>query len=159
MEILDIVNDDNEIVGSASYDEIYSKRLNHRIVHVLVFNSNGEVFLQRLSASKKFCPGHWGTSAGGHVKSGESYEQAAERELKEELGVSLKLDQIHESAYDHYKMRKFLQVFRAVSEGPFILDQNESSEGKWFSINDLRDMVKKHELIHPELAHIIEKLY
>ncbi|TAL54618.1 MAG: NUDIX domain-containing protein, partial [Nanoarchaeota archaeon] len=124
-EFLDIVDDKNEVVGSAPYDEVYSKRLNHRIVHVLIFNDKGEIFLQQRSAKKEFRPGHWVTSAGGHVQKGESYEVAAKRELKEELGIEMPLTLIHESPYDHYKMRKFLQVFRGISEGPFNLNPEE----------------------------------
>jgi mutator protein MutT len=158
-EVLDIVDENNQVVGSAPYNEVYSKRLNHRIVHVLVFNGKGEIFLQMRSAKKEFCPGHWVTSAGGHVQKGETYEQAAKRELKEELGVDASLTLIHESPYDHYKMRKFLQVFRAVYSGPFKINTEEVAGGRWFSVADVRDMVRKNQLIHPELAHVIEKLY
>jgi isopentenyldiphosphate isomerase len=158
-EVLDVVDENNKVVGSAPYEEVYDKRLNHRIVHVLVFNDKGEIFLQMRSAQKKFCPGHWVTSAGGHVQKGESYEKAAKRELKEELGVSVPLTLLDETPYDHYKMRKFLQVFRGVSEGPFKFNPEEVAGGRWFSVPDVRDMVKKNQLIHPELAHVIEKLY
>ncbi len=158
-EVLDVVDENNKVVGFAPYEEVYSKRLNHRIVHVLIFNDKGEIFLQMRSAQKKFCPGHWVTSAGGHVQKGESYEKAAKRELKEELGVSVPLMLLDETPYDHYKMRKFLQVFRGVSEGPFKFNPEEVAGGRWFSVPDVRDMVKKNQLIHPELAHVIEKLY
>ncbi len=158
-EFLDVVDDNNEVVGSATEDEVYEKRLNHRIVHVLVFNGKGELFLQQRSAKKKFCPGHWVTSAGGHVQKSESYEAAAKRELKEELGVELELTKLDESPYDHYKMRKFLQIFRAVYDGSFSFNQEEVSGGRWFSVHDVKDMVKKNQLIHPELAHVIERLY
>ncbi len=158
-EFLDIVDEENEVVGAAPIDEIYSKRLNHRIVHVMIFNDKGEIFLQQRSAKKEFCPGHWVTSAGGHVQKGETYEQAAKREMKEELGINIPLTKIHESPYDHYKMRKFLQVFRGISEGPFKFNEDEVAGGRWFSVADVRDMVKKNQLVHPELAHVIEKLY
>ena len=158
-EFLDIVDDKNEVVGSAPYDEVYSKRLNHRIIHVLIFNDKGEIFLQQRSAKKEFRPGHWVTSAGGHVQKGETYEQAAKRELKEELGIDTPLTFIHESPYDHYKMRKFLQVFRGISDGPFNFNLDEVAGGRWFSVADVKDMVKKNQMIHPELAHVIEKLY
>jgi len=158
-EFLDIVDENNEVVGSAPYADVYAKRLNHRIVHVLIFNDKGEIFLQQRSAKKDFCPGHWVTSAGGHVQKGETYEQAANRELKEELGVSIKLTKILETPYDHYRMRKFLEIFRGISEGPFKFNEAEVAGGRWFSVADVRDMVKKNQLIHPELAHVIENLY
>ncbi len=159
MEFLDVVDDYDEVVSSASADEVYEKRLNHRIAHVLIFNSKGELLLQMRSAMKKFCPGHWVTSAGGHVQKGESYEQAAKRELKEELGIDVPLTLLDECAYDHYKMRKFLHVFRGIHEGPFKFDAEEVAGSRFFSVEDVRDMVKKNQLIHPELAHVIERLY
>jgi len=158
-EVLDIVDENNEVVGSASYTEVYEKRLNHRIAHVLLFNDKGEILLQMRSAKKEFRPGHWVTSAGGHVQTGESYEQAAKREMKEGLGVDVQLTKILDTPYDHYKMRKFLEVFRGISEGPFKINPEEVSGCRWFSVDDVRDMVKKNQLIHPELAHVIEKLY
>ncbi len=158
-EFLDVVDESNEVVGAAPIDEIYNKRLNHRIVHVLIFNDKGEILLQMRSAKKEFCPGHWVTSAGGHVQKGETYEQAAKRELKEELGIEASLTKILETPYDHYKMRKFLEVFRGITAGPFKVNSEEVSGCRWFSVADVRDMVKKHQLIHPELAHVIEKLY
>lgn len=158
-EVLDIVDEHNNVIGFAPYDDVYTHRLNHRIVHVLIFNGKGEIFLQQRSAKKKFCPGHWVTSAGGHVQKGESYEHAANRELKEELGIEAPLTKIHESPYDHYKMRKFLEVFRTVHEGPFNLNEEEVAGGRWFPVAEVKEMVRKNELIHPELAHIIDKLY
>ncbi|MBW2969784.1 NUDIX domain-containing protein [Candidatus Woesearchaeota archaeon] len=159
MEVLDVVDENDKVVGSASVVDIYEKRLNHRIAHVLIFNDKGELLLQMRSAKKRFCPGHWVTSAGGHVKKGESYEEAAKRELLEEIGVDVPLTLIHESPYDHYKMRKFLKVFRGVCNGPFKFNADEVSGCRWFSVADVKDMVKKNQLVHPELSHIIERLY
>jgi len=158
-EVLDIVNEENEVIGSAPFEQVYEQRLNHRIVHVLIFNDKGEIFLQQRSAQKKFCPGHWVTSAGGHVQKGESYAKAATRELKEELGITTELTKIHESPYDHYKMRKFLEVYRGMWNESFNLNPNEVSGGRWFPVSEVKDMVKKNQMIHPELAHVIEKLY
>lgn len=158
-EFLDIVDEKNVVIGDAPIDEVYQKRLNHRIVHVMIFNEKGEIFLQQRSAKDDFCPGHLCTSAGGHVKKGETYEQAALRELKEELGIKALLTKLDECIYDHYKMRKFLQIFRAVHQGPFKLRENKIAGGRWFSIADVKDMVKKNQLVHPELAHVIERLY
>lgn len=158
-EVLDVVDENNEVIGSAPYAEVYQQRLNHRIVHVLIFNEKGEVFLQQRSAKKTFCPGHWVTSAGGHVQKGESYEEAALRELQEELGVRTELTKIDESPYDHYKMRKFLEVYRGLWNGEFSLNEDEVAGGRWFAVNEVKEMVKKNDFIHPELAHVIERLY
>ncbi len=158
-ELLDVVDEKNEIIGIAPYDEIYSKKLNHRIVHVLVFNSKGEIFLQQRSAKQKFCPGHWFTSSSAHVRNGESCEAAAVRSISEQLALNTPVARICEIEYDHYKMRKFVSVFRAVSEGPFRLNEEETAKGMWFSAADACAIVRKNQLVHPELACVIEKLF
>lgn len=158
-ENLVVVDDGNKEIGAASFEDVYNKRLNHRIVHVLVFNSKGEVFLQRLSAKKKYCPGHWATSAGGHVQAGESYEQAGHRELKKDLNIDGTLTLLHDCAYPHRGMRKFIQVFRCTHDGPFMLDAEESDEGRFFTISEARDIILKNDLVHPELAFVMQQLY
>src|SRR4030081_713278 len=90
-EIFDVVNESDEIIGQRSRAEVHRLGLMHRAVHVLVFNSRGQVFLQKRSMTKDRQPGLWDSSASGHVDSGEDYDRCAIRELREELG--LRLDQ------------------------------------------------------------------
>lgn len=156
--VLDVVDDNNKVVGKASANHVYEERLNHRIVHVLIFNDKGELFLVQRSGQHKYCPGHW-SAPSGNVLQGEGYEEAAQRELGNWLGTSLKLIKIHDGKYDHYRMRKFLQVFRGISEGRFILNKELAEKGRWFSVPTVLNMLKRNEAVHPELAHIMEVLY
>lgn len=88
-EYLDIVTEENVIVRRALRSECHGNPgLIHRAAHILVFNSRGQLLLQKRSMSKDIQPGKWDTSVGGHVASGESYEEAAFRELEEELGIT-----------------------------------------------------------------------
>ncbi len=159
MEVLDIVDERNKVVGEASELHIYENRLNHRVVHVLIFNDRGEVFLVQGSGKHKYCPGHWFSSSSGNVLRGEDYEIAAQRLLGNWLGVSMNLTKVHEGSYDHYKMRKFIEVYRGLSNGPFVLNKELVNDGKWFPIAVVLNMIKKNEIVHPELAYVIEKLY
>ncbi len=86
-EILDIVDEKDNVTGAAIRAEIHSKGLIHRAVHIFLFNGQGSVYVQRRSQSKDRFPKKLDSSAAGHVDSGESYEHAASRELKEELGI------------------------------------------------------------------------
>ncbi|MEY2408080.1 MAG: hypothetical protein QOF48_750, partial [Verrucomicrobiota bacterium] len=88
-EIFDVVNERDEVVGRAPRREVHQNGLRHRAVHVLVFNSRGEVFLQKRSMTKDTFPGAWDSSASGHLDCGEDYDACAIRELREELGVVL----------------------------------------------------------------------
>ncbi len=69
--------------------EVHARGLRHRAVHVLVFNSRGEIFLQKRSMKKDRQPGVWDSSCSGHVDAGENYEATAVRELREELGLDI----------------------------------------------------------------------
>jgi isopentenyl-diphosphate delta-isomerase len=157
MEFNDVVNDKDEVIGTASHKEIYENKLPHRIVHVLIFNSKGEMLLQKRSATKSFCPNHWCTAAGGHVQSSESYEEAAIRELEEELGISAPVKFMFKTKY--YRSAdffKFLEIFKAVCEGPFEINTDEVESVKWFSKEKLNEEIANGGLFHPELKFLLQ---
>jgi isopentenyl-diphosphate Delta-isomerase len=93
-EILEIVDCDDRVTGSGTRREIHEKGLLHRAVHVFVFNTAGEIFIQRRSAAKDRHPLKLDSSAAGHVDPGESYEITAQRELEEELGITAPVKKI-----------------------------------------------------------------
>lgn len=134
-EIFDVVNERDEVVDRQPRSEVHRLGLKHRAVHVLVFNSRGEIFLQKRSMKKDRQPGLWDSSASGHVDSGEDYDTCAVRELREEIGLALantpqrlfKIGECMET--DH----EFVWVYRCASEGPFDLNAEEIEGGGWFS--------------------------
>ena len=81
VEWLDIVDENDTVVGKAPRDQIHRENHRHRSAHIVLFNSQGQVFVQLRSMNKDNSAGLWDTSAAGHVDSGESYEQCAVREL------------------------------------------------------------------------------
>ncbi len=93
-EILEIVDENDNVIGTATRAEIHRKGLIHRAVHIFVFNSAGEIYVQRRSATKDKFPGVLDSSAAGHVDPGESYERAAVRELQEELGITAPVERV-----------------------------------------------------------------
>lgn len=161
MEIIDVVNDNDEVIGKATYDEIYEKLLTHRIVHVLIFNDKGEMALHLRSKYRSFCSNHWSTSVGGHVQSGESYEKAALRELKEELGIKSKINFAYKDIYVDQKfetgLKKFLVTFRADYNGPFKINPTEVKKIEFFSLDKIKEMINKGEKFHPELLFLLKK--
>ena len=86
-EIVQIVDDDNRETGAVTRREMRARGLLHRASYILVFNSHGELFVQKRTVSKDIYPGYFDVAAGGVVLAGESYEAAAQRELEEELGI------------------------------------------------------------------------
>ena len=88
-ELFEIVDDNDRPIGTAPRSACHGNpALIHRVAHVLVFNCREELLLQKRSRHKDIQPGRWDTSVGGHLAPGESYLQAARREMTEELGVS-----------------------------------------------------------------------
>ena len=134
-EIFDIVNERDEVIGQAPRKEVHARGLWHRAVHVLVFNSRGEVFLQKRSMLKDTAKGKWDSSTSGHVDSGEHYGATAVRELGEEIG--LKVSQVPERLFKIDARKEtgweFCWIYRCTSEGPFTLHPEEIETGAWFT--------------------------
>ncbi|WP_420032792.1 NUDIX hydrolase [Streptomyces sp. cg28] len=87
-EILDIVDEQDRVVGQAPRGEAYARGLRHRCAFILARNPAGEVFVHRRTTTKLTFPGMYDMFVGGVVGAGESYDEAALREAEEELGVS-----------------------------------------------------------------------
>ena len=85
-EFLEVVDEDNQVIRIASRYEIHKKGLRHRSVHIFIFNTKGDLYLQKRSPSKDQYPEHWDTSAAGHTDPGESPLEAAQRELMRRVG-------------------------------------------------------------------------
>jgi len=86
-ELVQIVDSNNTEIGLTTRQEMRAKRLPHRATYILVFNSNGEIFIQKRTKNKDIYPGYYDIASGGVVLGGESYEMSASRELHEELGI------------------------------------------------------------------------
>ncbi|MGH7955921.1 MAG: NUDIX hydrolase [Opitutaceae bacterium] len=86
-EWFDVVNERDEVTRRATRREVHATGLWHRAIHVLVFDLNGRVLLQKRSMLKDQSPGLWDSSCSGHLDAGEDYDAAAIRELGEEIGV------------------------------------------------------------------------
>lgn len=162
-ETLDIVDRNDRVIGRATRSDVYAKKLLHRIAHILIFNSEGEMLLQLRSKKSSFCPGHWSTAVGGHVVSGESYEVAARREFKEELGDDAPFQFI---AKDYYEdnvvetgIKKFLSTFKTVLDKEFKVNPDEVQRVEYFSLEKIQEMINEGEKFHPELLFLLEKYF
>ena len=161
-EIFDVVNERDEVIGKKPRREVHRDGDKHRAVHVLMFNSLGEVFLQKRSMTKDTFPGAWDSSASGHLDSGEDYDTCAIRELREELGLNLeacpkrlfKIGACLETGQD------FVWVYRCEQEGPFTLHPEEIETGGWFTPAFVSKwMEEKPTDFAPALVMIWEKLH
>ena len=133
-EIFDVVNDRDEVIGRQTRREVHRLGLMHRAVHVLVFNAQGQIFLQKRSLKKDRQPGLWDSSASGHVDSGEEYDACAVREVREEIGLRLEHppQRLFKLTASVATDQEHVWVYRCSAEGPFSLDPDEIERGGWF---------------------------
>lgn len=88
-EFFDIVDRDDNVIGTTDKETAHTTGQLHRVAAVFVFNPAGELYIQVHHKD-----GKWDHSVGGHVQKGEKYAQAAVREAKEELGITQPLTEI-----------------------------------------------------------------
>lgn len=144
-DIFDIVNERDEVIGRKPRSEVHARGLLHRAIHVMVFNSRGEIFLQKRSLTKDRQPGVWDSSCSGHVDAGEDYDQTAVRELREEIGLKLsappeKLFKINACPDTD---AEFVWVYRCENDGPFRLHPEEIETGGWFAPERVSRWIKE----------------
>jgi isopentenyl-diphosphate delta-isomerase type 1 len=138
-EWFDVVNDRDEVIGRALRREVHARGLWHRAVHVLVFDAQSRVFLQKRSMLKDLSPGLWDSSCSGHLDAGEAYDAAAVRELAEEIGVRVtepparwfRIAACEETGWE------FVWVYRLRHDGPFTLHPEEIERGEWIATDEL----------------------
>ena len=127
-----VVDANDRVIGSAPRREVHANNLLHRAVHILLFNRAGELFLQKRSRFKDRHPCVWDSSAAGHVDAGEEYDDAAARELMEELGVHSPLVRLAKLPASERTGQEFIWLYRGEHEGPFQLAKSEIELGEFF---------------------------
>lgn len=133
----------------------------NRAVHILVFNDQKQLFLQKRSMKKDLNKGLWDTSAAGHVDVGEDYRSSAIRETKEELGVDIEqtLQFLFKLSPTQQLGMEFIQVYSCYHNGPFLLNIDEIDEGKWISVKDISASVDDNDLRLTEAFKVIWQQY
>jgi isopentenyl-diphosphate delta-isomerase type 1 len=138
-EIYNIVDENDCIIGEASRKYIHENKLLHRSVHIFVFNSRKELFLQKRAFSKDENPGLWDTSSAGHVDAGESYEDCAHRELWEELNIKAVLKTLMKIPACQETYGEHVQVYTCVTDDAIQVNQEEISEGAFFNLAKIQE--------------------
>lgn len=141
------VDKNDNVIGSGTGAEAREEGIIYRIIRILLFNSRGELLIQKRSENVP-SPEKWDQSVGGHVDEGESYLEAAERELEEELGVKdLPLQEItkfYTENIDGAKtMKRFNTLYLGNYDGEVKLNPEETSEVRWITLDELAAWMKE----------------
>lgn len=145
-ELFPIVDPDGNVIGKITRLEAHggTKPL-HPVVHLHVFNSQGELYLQKRPAWKDIQPNKWDTAVGGHVDYGETIEEALYREVMEELGIGdfspvFMARYIFESKVE----KELVNVFRTIYDGDITPSATELDGGKFWSEEEILNNIGKN---------------
>ncbi|MCJ8329451.1 MAG: NUDIX domain-containing protein [Lentisphaeria bacterium] len=128
-EIFELVDEEGNIIGEALRSDCHSNPdLLHRVAHVLVFRSNGDLILQYRPAHKDIQPDKWDSSVGGHLDKGETPDIAAHREMKEELGIESDLQFIYSYIWRSDRESELVSTYTCIYDGELFPPADEVDE-------------------------------
>jgi isopentenyldiphosphate isomerase len=137
-EIVTIVDEQNKVVGAVPRQEMRARRLPHRATYILVFNPQGELYVQKRTSNKDVFPSHYDAVAGGVVLAGESYEEGALRELSEELGIcGVPLARLFDFYYEDESIRVWGEAFSCVCNSKMVLQKDEVESGAFMRVKEV----------------------
>ncbi|MCR5818012.1 MAG: NUDIX domain-containing protein [Prevotella sp.] len=147
-ELFPVVNEDGETTGKITRKEAHSgTRILHPVVHLHLFNSKGELYLQRRPLWKDIQPGKWDTACGGHMAYGETPEEALRREVSEELGITdFESEFLGKYVFDSKRERELVYVNKAVYDGKVNPSDDELDGGRFWTEEELREAMGKNIL-------------
>jgi isopentenyldiphosphate isomerase len=148
-ELVDVIDDAGRTIGVVTRREMRRRRLPHRSTAVLIFNQRGELFVHLRTPTKDVFPSHWDVAIGGVVAAGESFDEGARREIREELGVDIPTEQLFPFRYEDAATIVEAMVFRANHDGPFQLQAEEIVRGEFLSLEEIRRR-SEHEPFCPD---------
>lgn len=158
-ELLPLVDENGNITGAATRGECHNgSMMMHPVVHLHVFNSKGELYLQKRPEWKDIQPGKWDTAVGGHIDLGEHVEQALFREAGEELGI----EGFTPEALPQYVFRsacecEMVYPYKTVYDKD-IRPSEETSGGRFWNMDEIRESIGKG-ILTPNFEQEFKKLF
>lgn len=155
-ELVDVLDRDGRVVGTATRGAMRAGRLRHRCTFVVVRRGDGRVLVHRRSEDKDLWPGRWDLAAGGVVGAGEGWEAAAARELAEELGIiGAVLEPLGGGTYADEHVDEVARVWSTTWDGPIEFTDGEVAEAHWVTPSELRERLGRDRFVPDSLALVV----
>ena len=155
-EMVDVVDENDRVIGAVPRRVMRRERLRHRAVFVAVVDSRGRLLVHRRSESKDLWPGWFDLAVGGVVASGEEWSVAARRELREEMGIEVddlvSLDEGRPRAYDDADVSLVGRCWRVQHDGPVTFVDAEVAEAWWLARHEVESLVTRERFLPDSLA-------
>ena len=158
-ELLPLVDENGNITGAATRGECHNgSMMMHPVVHLHVFNSKGELYLQKRPEWKDIQPGKWDTAVGGHIDLGEHVEQALFREAGEELGIEgFTPEALPQYVFRSERECEMVYPYKTVYDKD-IRPSEETSGGRFWSMDEIRESIGKG-ILTPKFEQEFKKLF
>ena len=155
-ELVDVIDDAGNTIAVVTRREMRTRKLPHRCTYVLVFNARGELFIHLRTPTKDIFPSYWDIAIGGVVSAGESFSIGASREVREELGTEIFLEELFPFHYADEQNIAHVMVYQARHDGPFRLQAEEIVRGEFMTLADVKERSKVDKFCPDGLAVLAE---
>lgn len=162
-EFLDLVDNDDNVVGKKKRSEVYSEHLsNFRVINAFLVNSSRKLWIPRRTAAKRIFPLCLDMSLGGHVESGETYENAFKRELKEELNLEMEdinFRELEKLTPQKHSVSAFMKVYEIKSDVTPNFNKDDFNEYFWLSPKELFQKLDGGDKSKDDLPKLVKIFY
>ena len=159
-EMFPVVDEEGTVIGRATRGECHNgSRLLHPVVHLHVFNAQGDVFLQKRPEWKDIQPGKWDTAVGGHLDYGETPEEALPREVSEELGITTFTPTfIGKYVFESQRERELVYVYCTTYNGEIKPSKDELDGGRFWTMQEIRKAMGQ-QLLTPNFEREFQRFF
>ncbi len=144
---IDVVDPADRVVGSTLRKDVFQQKDAFRVVHVFIFDHRRRLLLQQLAPTRDRNPLHWGSSVAAYLFTGETYEEAAERRLAQELEVrGARLREVGRTTMLDQGVVKFIALFETVWSHKIHPDPTHIADVKWFSLAEVDRAIRARSI-------------
>jgi len=162
-EYLDLVDESDNVIGSEKRTEIYKQKLhNYRVINAFIVSNEGKLWIPRRTAHKAISPLALDFSVGGHVVSGDTYENTFKKETSEELNIDI--DRVSWKELGHFKagdfgLNCFMKVYEIKQNDVPVFNPDDFTEYYWLSPEEVIDRIENGDKSKGDLPILIKQLY